>query len=65
MERAVWVFRVGLVLLLVLPLLAVAAVDESNDWEVDEVERRQLKALSDRNFEHDTQAATGQTTGHW
>lgn len=40
-------------------LLAYAGIVSTSESE------QQLRKLTDQNFEHDTQAATGQTTGHW
>ena len=55
-----------LLLLVLLPLLLVSAIESADIGEFEEEEApRQLVPLTDRNFEHDTQAATGQTTGSW
>ncbi|EFJ07868.1 hypothetical protein SELMODRAFT_448296 [Selaginella moellendorffii] len=51
-----------LLLLLLLVFVAAGACAAAGD---DAVEGPHLLYLSDRNFEHDTQAATGQTTGSW
>lgn len=63
MKANVW--RRVLLLLLVLPTLAVFADRDDDDFGLEGEAPRELLMLSDRNFEHDTQAATGQTTGAW
>ena len=63
-----WRWRVTwlLLLLVLLPLLSVSAIESADIGEFEEdLDPRQLVSLTDRNFEHDTQAATGQTTGSW
>lgn len=47
---------------LLLSLLAVTAIDD--DEAAPQVEKA-IKVLTDKTFEHDTQASTGQTTGRW
>lgn len=55
-----------LLLLLVLHCQhAVFAESDAEEWGLEGESKRELVLLSDRNFEHDTQAATGQTTGAW
>eukprot|EP00246_Nothoceros_aenigmaticus_P009402 TRINITY_DN2490_c0_g2_i1.p1 TRINITY_DN2490_c0_g2~~TRINITY_DN2490_c0_g2_i1.p1 ORF type:complete len:221 (-),score=35.58 TRINITY_DN2490_c0_g2_i1:954-1616(-) len=51
-------FSLGLCLVLLAALLApsLSSADESQP---------EIRKLTDQNFEHDTQAGTGQTTGHW
>lgn len=52
-------------LFLVLPLAAVLADIDADEWGLEGEAKRELVIFTDRNFEHDTQAATGQTTGAW
>jgi hypothetical protein len=54
-----------LLLFLVLPLAAVLADSDADEWGLEGEAKRELVIFTDRNFEHDTQAATGQTTGAW
>ena len=64
-RRVTWL-PLLLLLLVLLPLLLVSAIESADIGEFEEEEApRQLVPLTDRNFEHDTQAATGQTTGSW
>jgi len=58
----------GVVLLLLLVLnwqCLVLAENDAEEWGLEGEVKRELVVFSDRNFEHDTQAATGQTTGAW
>ena len=55
---------VVLLLFLVLPL-TVFAESDADDWGLEGEAKLELVLFTDRNFEHDTQAATGQTTGAW
>lgn len=58
----------GAVLLLFLVLhwqYGVFAESDADEWGLEGEAKRELVIFSDRNFEHDTQAATGQTTGAW
>eukprot|EP00245_Coleochaete_scutata_P002159 TRINITY_DN12817_c1_g1_i1.p1 TRINITY_DN12817_c1_g1~~TRINITY_DN12817_c1_g1_i1.p1 ORF type:complete len:243 (-),score=36.37 TRINITY_DN12817_c1_g1_i1:187-915(-) len=57
------VFSCGLVLLIFLQMHGV--VLDSAETDSAEMESSPLQELSDKNFEHDTQASTGQTTGRW
>ncbi|KAG0576269.1 hypothetical protein KC19_5G067900 [Ceratodon purpureus] len=54
-----------LLLFLVLPFVAVVADSDADEWGLEGEAKRELVIFTDRNFEHDTQAATGQTTGAW
>lgn len=65
-RRVTWLPLLLLLLLVLLPVLLVSAIESADIGEFEEEEApRQLVPLTDRNFEHDTQAATGQTTGSW
>jgi len=59
----------GTVLLLLLLVLnwqcLVLAESDAEEWGLEGEVKRELVVFSDHNFEHDTQAATGQTTGAW
>lgn len=43
---------------------SISNVDQIHDW-LGDVRQRLTRTLNDQTFEHDTQAATGSTTGDW
>ncbi|CAK9275347.1 unnamed protein product [Sphagnum jensenii] len=64
-----WVSSCLLLFLMVHCLAATCCaldLDSDDEWDIDAPPSGpQVRSLSDHNFEHDTQAATGQTTGAW
>ncbi len=43
---------------------SISNIDSIHEW-FGEVRERLTRSLDDKSFEHDTQAATGSTTGDW